>query len=402
MPLTNKPLESIERSDLEALVENKVREDKKIEYKRSLPHDYESKKKCLAAVSSFANAAGGHLIYGIKEEAGEPVELCGLQITDVDAEKLRLENLIRDSIEPRIPGVALQPVDLKPGVAIVIRIPRSWALPHVVKLREHWRFYSRNSAGKYPLDVSELRAAFALSETTAERIRNFRAERLGKIVAGETSVPLRDSARTVLHIIPFGAFDPAVKFDVASLVHLYHAYDDCSLRPISTRRCSYRHNFDGFLTYTEIRQSTSSFSYLQVFRNGAIEAVEAQLLLEIKGKRRILGVRYEEELIDALDRFLSIQSQLGVKPPLFIMLSLLGVHGYTMDVTYAGLDRYTQPIDQPIDRDDLLIPEVLVDNFDCDLAEVMRPAFDAIWNAAGWPGSRSYDDTGKWVGQRGV
>ena len=178
MSLGNKPLESIEKSGLQSLVENQVPEGKTIEYKQALPGNSDSdKREFLADVSSFANAAGGDLIYGVKEKSGIPVKVSGLQSIDSDAEILRLQNMIRDGIEPRIPGVSIRSVPLeKSGSAIVIRVPRSWASPHMVTFKGLSRFYSRTSAGKYPLDVHELRAAFALSETTAERIRNFLIE----------------------------------------------------------------------------------------------------------------------------------------------------------------------------------------------------------------------------------
>lgn len=394
MSLGDNPLDSIEESDLQALVDNRVPEGKAIEYKESLPlEDYESKREFLADVSSFANAAGGHLIYGIKEVSGEPVELCGLQNIDADAEILRLENLIRDSIEPRIPGVSMRAVPLQTvGVAIIIRIPKSWALPHVVRFQNHWRFYSRNSAGKYPLDVSELRAAFALSETTSERIRNFRAERLSMIVAGETPVAVGEGPKIVLHIIPFDAFDPSAKFDVASLVRDSR---DSRLKPIYTTDSDYRHNFDGFLTYELLPRPPCS--YLQIFRNGSIEAVEVHIMRKVEDKR-YLPSSYEVELLEALPRFLSIQKQLGVEPPLFVMLSLLGVSGYTMWLNRPGFpsrlyDRYN------IDRDTLLLPENVVESFERDLAEVMRPIFNAVWNAAGLSRSMNYEydeETGEW------
>lgn len=65
-------------------------------------------------------------------------------------------------------------------------------MPHMVKLGGTFRFYSRNANGKYPLDVGELRALFAFSETTSERIRSFRQERLSSIVAGETPIVLEE------------------------------------------------------------------------------------------------------------------------------------------------------------------------------------------------------------------
>ena len=237
-------------------------------------------------------------------------------------------------------------------------------------------------------------AADDLSETSAEQIRNFRTERLSKIMAGETLVPLIEGGKIVLHIIPARAFDVAIEFDVASFADRM----DDRLYPINTehcRRCNYRVNFDGFLTFAQSPQSTCARSYLQLFRNGGIEAVEAWLLRRKKDEGSIPSPAYEQALLSALPRYLSIQKDIGVEPPLFIMLSLLGVCGYIMAVRrYPSLDYI-----QPIDRDALVLPEVLAENFDCDPAEVMKPAFDAIWNAAGWPRSMNYDETGKWVGQ---
>ncbi len=392
MSLSNKPLPSIEEADLQALIDNEVPEDKTLDYKESLPAiTNDAKREFLADVSSFANASGGHLVFGMKEQEGVAVELCGVGNVNADAEILRLENMIRDGIEPRIPGISTRAIPLQAsGVAIVIHIPRSWSQPHVVKVKGHWRFYSRHSAGKYPLDVAELRSAFALSETTAERIRNFRMERLGMIVAGETPVPLDDGAKIVLHIVPFGAFDPTAKFDVASLS------DDRMdlLTPLYTLRLEYsqRYNFDGFLTFAELQDSPLTHSYLQIFRNGIIEAVEAFLLNSEQGKR-ILISPFEQELLKATSKFLQLQKYLGVEPPLLVMLTLLGVSDYIIPVDPIRFPRRPR---HPIDRDVLPISAILVESFQYDISQIMRPIFDAVWNAAGWAGSLNFDETGKW------
>ena len=68
------------------------------------------------------------------------------------------------------------------------------------------KFYSRNSAGKYPLDVSEIRAAFLMSETTGQRIRSFRTDRLATIIADEMPVKLEKQQRLVFHIMPLASF----------------------------------------------------------------------------------------------------------------------------------------------------------------------------------------------------
>ncbi len=374
-----------EENDLQALVDDQVTEIKTIEYKESLPSNSDSEKKeFLADVSSFANAVGGYLIYGMRENSGIASEVCGLESIDADAEIRRLENIIRDGIKPRIPGVAMWAIPLRTlRTAIIIRIPKSWASPHMVAFKNDSKFYSRNSAGKYQLDVSELRTAFNLSETTTERIRNFRIERLSKIIAGETPVTLNQNPKIIFHIVPFGAFNPASRFDVSSL-----ANDTTGrLQPISAASWNSRHNFDGYLSFA------SPLTYLQVFRNGNIEAVNASIIEPDDEGLTIPSLLFEGKLLDALPRFLSIQRQLGVEPPLFIMLSLLGVSGCRMGVD----SRLDSTFGYPIDRDALILPEIIVENFECNPSEAMRPIFDAIWNAAGWPRSMNYNENGERV-----
>ena len=395
MAFDNKALEAVDESDLQSLITDGVAEGKAIEYKQELPgNDYEAVREFLSDVSSFANAAGGHLIFGVREDGGLPVEICGLQNIDVDRVKQRLENSILDNMEPRLPGISVQEIPLQSGnVVIIIRISRSWALPHVVKFQRHWRFYSRNSAGKYPLDVAELRAAFGLSETMADRIKSFRNERLSMIVSGETPAPIGEGAKIVLHVIPFGAFDPAARFDVSLLANRREL-----LGPIGASGWTPRYNFDGILTYERLPNEASVEAYLQVFRNGSVEAVDTYLL----GRQRdsesplIPSLSYEQEILSALPRFLSIQQLLGVEPPVFIMLSLLGVAGYTMGVS----SRYIIRERHPIEKNTLVLPDVLVESVDSDIAEVMRPVFDTVWNAAGWARSMNYNDEGNWAPQR--
>jgi len=42
------------------------------------------------------------------------------------------------------------------------------------------------------------------------------------------------------------------------------------------------------------------------------------------------------------------------------------------------------------------LPEVILENYPSDIALTLKPTFDAIWNAAGWPASLNYDDQGEW------
>src|SRR4029079_9842290 len=134
---------------------------------------------------------GGHLIIGMAEDKGVPTELIGLDMDDLDAEKNRLDHIIQNGIQPRlIPGHQIHGVTLNQSsrIAIVIRVRKSLTMPHMVTFKNTSKFYSRNWHGKYQLDVGEIRNLFLMSETAIDTVRNFRTERLSKIIAEETPI----------------------------------------------------------------------------------------------------------------------------------------------------------------------------------------------------------------------
>ncbi len=73
------------------------------------------------------------------------------------------------------------------------------------------------------------------------------------------------------------------------------------------------------------------------------------------------------------------------------MLKLLRIKGYCI----RSLTK------RAIDRDTIVVPEIWLDTFECDLPRVMRPIFDAVWNAAGYPRSLNYDSEGNWQARQG-
>ncbi|MBE9513344.1 MAG: ATP-binding protein [Chloroflexi bacterium] len=387
-----KDLDQIKEEDLQALKENSVPEGKTLEYKQELPSSLDAdKKEFLADVSSFANASGGDLIFGVIEdrETGTIESLEGLTIENVDQEILRLDDMIRDGIEPRIPSVSISPPIplINSKVALVIRVPKSWISPHRVSFRGHDKFYSRSSNGKYPLDVAELRVAFNLSETMTERIRNFRLDRISKIYANETPVPFYDNAKIALHLVPIISFNPAQSYD-ASII----ASDTSKMPPMHSYGWNNRYNLDGFLTHSD-DQERISYSYVQFYRNGIIEAVEGQLLQPYKGQLIIPSIAYEQELIKSFTGYLSLLKTLDVEPPIFVFLTLLGVKGYSMAVS----ERFSFARSHTIDRDILQLPEVILESYDVIPEKVLKPCFDSIWNACGFPKSFNYNDAGEWA-----
>jgi hypothetical protein len=386
----DKPIESITEADLLQLIEDKVDERRAIEYKQTLHGGKDGEvKEFLSDVASFANADGGDIIYGMREESSVPIDLIGFDI-ESDKEILRLETSIRSGVDPRIHGIQLQAIKLSNSkTAIILRVPKSWNSPHMLK---NWtsRFFSRGSKGKYPLDVREIRSAFLMRENTANRIRDFHAERISRIIGGQAVFALPDTAKIALHIIPMTAFDPAFGIDVKLIKK--NSISNCLSQSLSGYLSDGRFNIDGYVRFHLKRNALVAVRYLQLFRTGVIEVVDTDLMEE--GRRVVPIDLLESKIIEMLPIYFSALACLGVQTPAYVMITLHGMNGYQLEVT-KQFNRYEFPI---IDRDTLMLPEILIDDFDCDIGRNLRPVFDALWQAAGWDGSQNYDNNGarKW------
>ena len=125
----------------------------------------------------------------------------------------QIEDVLRSWVKPRISGVNFAVVALSGGNhALVVRIPRSFASPHMLDHNGLTQFLGRNAKGKYPLDVSELRSAFLGSAGLEDRLKNFRIDRVSRLTSGQTPVPLKGQHLIVLHILPVASARPDVQF----------------------------------------------------------------------------------------------------------------------------------------------------------------------------------------------
>jgi hypothetical protein len=389
--MINKNIEDITERDLQLLIENETLESKTLEYKRELPQDLS---KLLEAVSSFANANGGDLIIGLSEdrESGKPKSLDGINIENIDQEILRIEHSILDNIKPRIlPSLIIKPILLQNSkTAIIIRIPKSINGPHGVYYRsnKHGQFFSRNSNGKHPMDISELRIAFNLSETIIERVKRFNIDRAKAIINNDTPVPLYNSTNIAVHVIPLMSFNPSQFYDIRVISNA-----PGKMPPINSPAFSNRFNLDGFITYSD-DDNHKSFSYVQLYKSGIIEAVNSSMLNN-EGKK--IYPSYERKIVESLKEYLSLLKEISVELPMFIFIDLLKVKGYTMAVSPEQFDiRRTNTIDREI----ALLPEVIIENYDDNIPQLLKPVFDSIWNACGLPRSLNFNEDGEWAPMR--
>jgi hypothetical protein len=389
--LISKTLSEINEADLQSLVDNAVLDKKYFSFEQVLPYYDSEIAEFLSDVSSFANSNGGQVIFGISldSKTGYPSKLEGFSLRNVNQDAVRLLSMIQEGIEPLIPQVAVKPIALSNSkVALVVRVEKSWNIPHRVKYKGYNHFFGRNTSGRYELDLSELRVAFSFVDNIAERIRKFREDRIARLLSYNTPVPFSETAKSMLHLIPLASFGPGKRYDLDKI-----ASDSSQLMaPIYTGSYSHRYNFDGFVTYSS---GEVSDSYVQLFRNGVVEVVEGFLLKPSGDELHIPSVAFEEELIESLPRYLRVLKALGVELPLFAVLTLVGVRGYSMS---GGGPLYRAGLQ--VDRDVVCVPEVLINNYDEPASRILRPLFDTVWNACGFARSLNYDADGNWRPKR--
>ena len=385
MSLQHLLLTQIKAADLEQLVRDGVRENRQIDYKRDWKMATDGdRREFLYDVASFANAGGGDLVYGIAEEDGVPRALVGLEGFGQDREQTAAEESLARGVAPRLAGVSFVTVPLTQGkVAFVVRVARSWTAPHMVTHSEVNRFYSRHSSGRFQLNVEQLRSAFLQTEQTADRIRNFRLERVNRIAAGELGLKLWSKTALVLHVLPL-ATPPG--FDVKRLMNM----PDLP-HPMGEIRGYTPHMIlDGLLIRSSMPDQVID-SYTLIFRDGAIEAVMPNPSME---RLKKIDPGFEEVARKGLRNFLTFHRQVGITPPFFVGLSLVNVGGFTMGIhdPLAGFRRTATVVDPP----HLLLPLASAENETESVDALLRPAFDMVWNACGYSGSPSYDEHGNW------
>jgi hypothetical protein len=387
------PFDQIDRDALQRLIDQQRGEDHTIEYKERLPGNADSEKVpwLLKPVCSFANSEGGDLVLGMRTEQGRPVELLGVDLgaDDVDAAFLRLDQALRSSIEPIVGGVRIKAVELgEDQLAVVVRVAKSWTAPHRVKSNR--MFYARGAAGAFELDVPQIRQLFLLGDGVQKEIENFRADRVAKIIAGDTPVPLKQGLKMVIHVLPLSSFTSGKVVQTELFSSQPH-----SMAPQGNGSLSWQLGLEGMTVYRLGGRDEENSAYSQFFRQGRAEFVEAFWRRSEDGIDYLPGTYYEELCINSVRSAVQRLNEFDIGAPLYIGLSLINAKG-----SHLGVGRMIAFMNdhqiRPFDRQHMLLPMIEVHDTTIDPSRFLRSAFDLVWNACGMRCSLNYDESGNW------
>jgi hypothetical protein len=203
--MIERAIQDITEADLQALVDRSQPEGRQLDFKAALPGGGDSDvREFLADITSFANSEGGDVIFGIAEDGnGQANALPGIASDGLDQVILGIEERVRTTIDLRLPAFHIHPVPLANGnAALVLRIPASLIAPHRAVYRGISRFHARNSRGKFEMDTSELRAAFAASDGLPRQLRALHDEALARAAGADMPCVLESAPRLVLTVAP--------------------------------------------------------------------------------------------------------------------------------------------------------------------------------------------------------
>jgi len=318
-------LDAIDETVLTALVSNQVAERRDLEFKRDLPGGKdEDVKEFLADVTSLANAQGGDLLFGVEDIGGVASAIIGLQPIDADREILRLDNIMRDGVEPRLVGVRTLWIPVSSGGVILIRVPASFAAPHRVRFKNSGRFFNRTSRGKYEMDVHELRNAFTQSEGLPQRFRLQHDEAVDGARGSEMPFPVTKEPTAVATFMPTGMF--------RELRELFVDEKNAVL-PVKPSNVSWMHTLEGFLVHSPVNDQGTVRSYAHTHRNGRVDIVWTfggthetargtdQLCWPNRFEQGVLG-----QATSAQAKFRA----LGVDEPWVILVTVFGIKGFRL------------------------------------------------------------------------
>jgi len=344
----------------------------------------DEKRKFLADICAFANTIGGHIIIGVTEEGGTATGVLGIT-GDADAERLRLEGVARNGLEPSLIGLHIQPVTLDGGrFVLVIEVPKSWNSPHRITAQGINRFYLRAGGGNYEPEVDELRLLFTAAPTISQKMRDFRHERVAKILASDTPVPVRPYSPLILHIFPFSAFSTPTRFSARALSDARMGF-----MPIITGGTNFRTNLDGFVMYT---MPLPTSSYTMIWKNGCLEATSHNLIHEHEGQA-VCPIGIITSISRHGFRYLNSLRELGVSPPIAFFITLTGTKGARLTMP----NQFFFDNDNIFDREPLPITEIIIEEYPPTqqaLQTLLKAAFDEIANAAGYEAAPNYDING--------
>lgn len=386
---------------LQRLCDDACPESGSLDFKRKLPgRGDRDKSELLKDICAFANTDGGDLVYGIDESKGAADSIVPIRQEDEahDDAKRRIMQVLDAGLDPRVPGISIQHVEVNEGYVLLIRVPASYDGPHCFRTNPpNRRFVLRNNTGITDMTYSQIRTAFDRTSTLVQQAQEFVKHRHELISDYKTPVILNKGPVMTLHLVPLAGLAGRRSVDLREVNNT--AVTEFQENEFFVGKGKF--NFDG-LTLSPPDQGKGAIGYTHVYRDGSLEAslvVGREIDTSGSGPVRkfVPDRRISQFVRSRSSRFLSKAQEWGFTGPAILNVGILNVEGYEMGVDVGFYDDNAAIAD----RKQFVPPYSWIENIGTtNVDAAIRPTLDIIWQAFGHDRCNHFDEqTGeyKWT-----
>lgn len=153
-------LSEITDEDIKQLVREHVVENQNLEYKLMLNHKTDEEKyEVLCDITSLANAGGGYLVVGIRDDGKGKAQKFE-DVEHVERVAKSIQSLCVEYISERIDGIEWDIREIDGLNILIFRVPESVKAPHMVTYKNNTHFVTRYNDNKREMTIGEIRSYF--------------------------------------------------------------------------------------------------------------------------------------------------------------------------------------------------------------------------------------------------
>lgn len=384
--ITSVPFDDIGVSHIEALLARQVPENQTLEYKQALPFDDTGKHELLKDVTAMANAAGGTIVYGLREGEGElasiPVEITPLEVSEYRGEAI--DQLLSDGVQERIMGVRQRSFGYPGGQLHVIRVPQSPLAPHMItKPTTKPRFYQRVNLVNAPMNVQQIKELVARNEGAVARATAIIDQRAAywRTTWPEKPAPglivrSSEAGHALLHVLPL--YPPVGGLDLADEA-LRTRFGDIPPFYSDVPTTQHRMSLLGYSTVEAVFTPAHPERSVTLLRSGGLEFHAAGIATLANGQIFVDVWDLEMAVLRSLDAVAAFAAWGFAIQPAVVSLRLLALE----NVPFRSPHYIMQPHRVLLDGEASIDP-VVIHDWATNRHAVARRLFDVVWQAFGW------------------
>jgi hypothetical protein len=399
--------------DVQALVDERIAEGQRLDYKQELPLERDKDRAELAKdISGMANAQGGLLIYGVAEDDSDEPRPVGMTPLPRAGQQTRVEDILDSTVHPRL-DYSCRTLDAGEGCVLVVRVAPRAGGPHMVQGYKQHRYFIRRGTRTLPMSEDEVRAAYEAART--------RADKLGELLTQLPLLPRIGRARSVdqLRMTGQGVTPPEEWLPLVSVVTAPFDAGPELISPAHVSEQSFPEPFDRFAGRNRGLRARGRYSVdalglidealaessdeqppqlvlnrLRIYRQGVCEWAH-RYSPDIPEPYAIPSSAFAWDVHNAFTYFASIYDAVGYAGRLAVFVRIDNADKATLGVNQRLTDF---PRTAPAAMESInAYRETTVDALLADPLVLVRDAMQLIWQAFGYPRCLLFDTDGRWV-----